>query len=86
MSKSETAWMDRSACRATLTAQLDAFVTVEDVFNADANDTLATAQAKAVCRKCPVSLECLVYAINHREPGVWGGTTEAERAAMHARA
>jgi WhiB family transcriptional regulator, redox-sensing transcriptional regulator len=83
--KSETAWMERSACRNSLLAQLDAVVAVEDVFNADATDTLAAAQAKRVCRTCPVSLECLVYALNHHEPGVWGGTTEAERNEMRRR-
>lgn len=42
--------------------------------------------AKAVCRGCPVRAECLAYA--QADPsltGVWGGTTEQERAAMRRR-
>lgn len=36
--------------------------------------------AKAICRTCPVSAECLQYAISSREPhGVWGGLNEVER-------
>lgn len=36
--------------------------------------------AKAICRQCPVSDECLTYALESREPhGVWGGLNEAER-------
>ncbi|MFJ2033053.1 WhiB family transcriptional regulator [Streptosporangium sp. NPDC087985] len=43
-------------------------------------------QAKAVCRRCPVRLRCLDYALNtHQMYGVWGGTTpEERRAAMSA--
>ena len=37
--------------------------------------------AIAVCRTCPVREECLDYALEHHELGVWGGTTERERAA-----
>lgn len=33
---------------------------------------------KAVCRACPVRVECLEYGLNERE-GVWGGMTEVER-------
>jgi WhiB family transcriptional regulator, redox-sensing transcriptional regulator len=36
--------------------------------------------AKAVCRNCPVRLECLDYALSARELfGVWGGLSERER-------
>jgi WhiB family redox-sensing transcriptional regulator len=35
---------------------------------------------KAVCRVCPVSLECLAYALRHDERfGIWGGLSEQER-------
>lgn len=37
-------------------------------------------KAKQVCRACPVSVECLDYALFHREQhGVWGGMSESER-------
>lgn len=40
------------------------------------------ARAKRVCAGCPVRLECLEWAIQRREVGVWGGTTEDERRLM----
>lgn len=37
--------------------------------------------AKLICAQCPVINDCLSYALANREQwGVWGGTTEAERA------
>lgn len=35
--------------------------------------------AKAVCKTCPYTIECLTYAIKHDEIGIWGGTTDGER-------
>ncbi|WP_327371159.1 WhiB family transcriptional regulator [Streptomyces sp. NBC_01217] len=36
--------------------------------------------ARAICRACPVSAPCGLFAENSRQPyGVWGGYTEAER-------
>src|SRR6478735_8584868 len=32
-----------------------------------------------ICKACPVSYECLNYAIVHNEDGVWGGTTRNQR-------
>lgn len=40
------------------------------------------ARAKRVCAGCPVRLECLEWAIQRNEIGVWGGTTEDERRLM----
>lgn len=37
-------------------------------------------QAKAICARCPVRRQCLVFALNTRQNhGVWGGMTEGER-------
>ncbi len=37
-------------------------------------------QAKAICRNCSVSIECLQYALEHPAiEGIWGGTTFKER-------
>jgi WhiB family transcriptional regulator, redox-sensing transcriptional regulator len=36
--------------------------------------------AKAVCSKCPVTAECLEFALEtNQDAGVWGGTSEEER-------
>jgi WhiB family redox-sensing transcriptional regulator len=38
------------------------------------------ADAKAVCPRCLVRPECLLYALEHDEPhGVWGGLSAQER-------
>ena len=43
--------------------------------------------AKAICRECPVSIQCLDYAITNGEMwGVWAGTTERQRRDIIARA
>lgn len=44
------------------------------------------AQAKAICRSCPVKLQCGNYAIGNAERyGIWGGFSEEERAAERRR-
>lgn len=36
--------------------------------------------ARAVCRACPVVIDCLLYALdNHEEHGIWGGASEVTR-------
>lgn len=43
----------------------------------------AQRQARILCSECPVRIECLVDALDHRVPfGVWGGMTERERRAL----
>ncbi|MFI0505218.1 WhiB family transcriptional regulator [Streptomyces albogriseolus] len=43
----------------------------------------ATAPARAVCRRCPVLLDCRDWAVGHGETdGVWGATTASQRRAM----
>jgi WhiB family redox-sensing transcriptional regulator len=42
--------------------------------------------AKAVCRRCPVSAECLNWALaSGQDAGVWGGMSEDERRALKRR-
>ncbi|MCX4830060.1 WhiB family transcriptional regulator [Streptomyces sp. NBC_00006] len=39
--------------------------------------------AKEVCRSCPVITECLRWAVaTEQTSGVWGGTSEGERARL----
>lgn len=43
-------------------------------------------QAKRVCGGCPVSLDCLAWAIDTgQDAGIWGGLTEDERRAVKRR-
>ncbi len=43
-------------------------------------------QAKRVCARCPVLLECREHALAQPEPyGVWGGLTAAERRVVLSR-
>lgn len=38
------------------------------------------AEAKSVCRPCPVASECLAWALQSgQDAGIWGGMTEDER-------
>jgi WhiB family transcriptional regulator, redox-sensing transcriptional regulator len=38
------------------------------------------ARAKEVCEECPVSLNCLDFALEtNQDSGIWGGTSEEER-------
>ena len=37
------------------------------------------AQARRLCRRCPVQDECRAYARAHHEYGLWGGESEEER-------
>lgn len=41
--------------------------------------TMQNEQAKSICRRCPFRAECLAWAIEHDERGIWGGTTRDER-------
>lgn len=45
------------------------------------------AEAKKVCAGCPVSQQCLDWALETRQDtGVWGGLSENERRLLHRRA
>ncbi len=58
-------WNERGACRDSESA----------LFFEDRYENAA----KALCHDCKVRRECLAYAIDHHDPGVWGGTNEVER-------
>lgn len=63
-------WTARGAC---------AKASPDDLFVEGA----AQRAAREVCDACPVRLECLVDALDHRIGfGVWGGMTERERRAL----
>lgn len=39
-------------------------------------------QALALCNVCPVRADCLDYAVDTHQDGIWGGTTERQRRAI----
>ncbi len=53
--------------------------------NSDAHENFfpakgeSTREARQLCQGCPVSAECLDYAIIFNMTGIWGGTTLRER-------
>lgn len=56
--------------------------TAPELWQPHARGQSAITEAKAECAKCPVRAGCLTWAIENDEHGIWGGTTEDERAAM----
>lgn len=63
-------WMTRGLC---------AQVGGDEWFPDKGGNTLA---AKAVCRRCPVMEQCLQYAVERFEWGIWGATSDEERQAI----
>lgn len=73
-------WRDDAAC---LHADPDLFFPIATA--GPALDQID--QAKRICRACPVQQRCLAWALELGvESGIWGGTTEDERRAIHAAA
>ena len=73
---SATKWFERAGC-----AGED-----PEVFFPVGTTPAALAQvrmAKSICARCPVSTECLRWALEtNQDAGVWGGLTEVERRAL----
>lgn len=58
--------------------------TFDPVFFLDKGQT--SRRAKAICRTCPVTEQCLDYAMTSRQYyGVWGGLTSMERIKVRRR-
>ncbi|MGW2342912.1 WhiB family transcriptional regulator [Streptomyces sp. NPDC001661] len=69
-------WLDRAAC---VEEDPDLFFPVGTTGPA-VDDVEA---AKEVCRRCPVIMECLRWAVaTGQTTGVWGGASESERAGL----
>lgn len=60
-----TDWMSRGAC-----------IKNPEVFTGEKPDKRIW---YPLCRACPVIDTCLLFAIENKEKGIWGGTTEKER-------
>lgn len=57
-----------------------------DIMESKVDRKRREAQAKKVCQRCAVRVECLTEAVASRERfGIWGGLTERERRALVAR-
>lgn len=45
-----------------------------------------TVEAKSVCARCTVTVDCLAFALRTgQDQGVWGGLDDAERRDLHQR-
>ena len=55
-----------------------------EIFFIGGNDPTLAEPARQYCRRCPILTRCLSYALIHDVAGVWGGTTDQERAALRA--
>jgi WhiB family redox-sensing transcriptional regulator len=63
-----TDWMDDGNCKAHPPATFFP------------SDGVGVEVAKRICATCPVSAQCLEYALdNHIDHGVWGGASERQR-------
>ncbi|HEV2809763.1 MAG TPA: WhiB family transcriptional regulator [Acidimicrobiales bacterium] len=66
-------WTVHAACRSTDPA----------TFFVARGDLAATTAAKAICRDCPVRVDCLLEGLHNREEfGIWGGAGEPTRRAL----
>lgn len=63
----DVAWMGDGAC---VGQDLETFYPARGTY---------TDRGKKICRDCPVRVQCMDYALRHREWGVWGGTDDADR-------
>jgi WhiB family redox-sensing transcriptional regulator len=75
VSMSTLVWMSRGACHGEDTG----------LFFPDGESGSSVRQieqARAICRRCPVCASCLRYAMDTRQHGIWGATTDDERRAI----
>lgn len=71
-----TQWRKKAAC---LTVDPEKFFSRDSGDRVSARRTAHETTAKEICRRCPVSGNCLDTALRRNEIGVWGGTTAEER-------
>ena len=72
-------WRARAACR---TEEPDLFFPV----GSSGPALVQLAEAKSVCRRCPVVVQCRTWALTTgQDTGVWGGMSADERRALRRR-
>ncbi len=68
-------WQDKAAC-----TDMDVLLFFGRDGEPRAEREIREAKAKAVCKLCPVRVQCLDYALgNSIRYGIWGGLNEEER-------
>lgn len=81
-------WADFGACRG-MYASLSFWAPTSDLNYQKAENSherrVREAACKSICYTCPVEGECLAWALEHNEMGVWGGATDEERHAIRRR-
>jgi hypothetical protein len=71
----DMSWLSKAKCRGKDT----------NVFFPNRGDSTLIAKALEFCDPCPVSQECLAYALRtEQEVGIWGGKSARQRDAMRA--
>lgn len=76
-------WANRAACRGWPTSWWFPSGAV-GISRTETN--IDTVTALRICRDlCPVRAECLIYALQHLERGIWGGVIEGTRLEMAGR-
>lgn len=73
-------WRDQALCASPLQDPEAWFPAGETGLHA-----IQAEEAKAVCRRCPVMSTCLNWAMETRQQGVWGGTTDQDRDGIRRR-
>ena len=69
-------WRDQAMCRDT---DPELFFPIGTTGQA----LLQIAKAKSICCQCPVTVECLEFALEtNQDTGIWGGNSEDERRHM----
>jgi WhiB family redox-sensing transcriptional regulator len=66
-------WADLALCKET----------DPDAFFPESEKDGSAREAKRICARCPVRVDCLEYALaNDERYGIWGGLSERERRAL----
>ncbi|HEY3485763.1 MAG TPA: WhiB family transcriptional regulator [Ilumatobacteraceae bacterium] len=79
LAAADDGWRDHALCRDT---DPDLFFPVGTTGNA----LVQIEHAKAVCGQCPVTSDCLDFALStNQDSGVWGGLSEEERRVIRRR-
>ena len=75
----EELWQAKAACRGPQAAVFFPPTTTERKDEKEEREQ----RARAICAMCPVTKQCLDYALRIKEPhGIWGGLNENERRAV----